>query len=597
VRAGALLVLVLALRPAPNAFAGDGGPLAQAAEEVRALEALSELAVSSAAGPAGWVSPDEAAAYCAASPMTVAGLPSRDRDLLYACRAFAGRDPERCRAMPGAFQSRGSKSDCLGSLEHMSLFVDLLAPGSASRRACETGFGIANPKLEPDERVKACAALSVPGDETARCLAFRDAVPRVFDGAHLKDCTDHVAYLLTGRGCEGFHPASDQKVLCSAFAAFRGGACGSDFLCRALRGDAAACEDELALRVSSACARLAPAGARREAAAEASPVLRRQVEATVAWAARLPLLDPAGSEALARLHATMLGRRPLSPEAAVADMLALRGASLDEVLYRAEQLSAAAPDGPEEREVRALRRRAARARERVARGRVAEDPAPRPEAASPLVEKILSRPELRRRFASDLVVRQVCASLSGGGPEPCDVLAGVEGNPESGRRMCRRLYSMSRFSADLISGSAGTAASCAAWCELAPSLPPQDLISRVCGALMTGEYSRACGDIVEWKTPGHGYSPVECEWEMRSVLGISTEEACVGNRRPGSDVCVATARFKKAKAAADAALCGGDPLCRAMMGGDASACAGLDRDLQAKAFPGETPEPAGTRAR
>jgi hypothetical protein len=609
----ASLAVALALL-SPRSYGAEAESLvAQASEQVRRLEALADLAASPDLGGAGRVRADQAAAYCAGSPMTIAGLPIRDRDLLYACQAFVHGDPGRCLAMPGAFASRSSKRDCLGSLEHLSLFVGLEAPGDASRRSCESGFGIANPKLEPAERARACAALSSAGDETARCLAFRDAVPRVFEGASLKDCADHVAYLLSGRGCDGFHPASDQKILCSAFADFRKGDCGSDYLCRALKGDASACDSELALRVSSACASSAPIGGEAGERGHGRGVLLREIEATISWAALLPLLDQGASDALSRLHLTMLGRRTLDPEAAVADMRTLRLSVLDEVLSRAERLGAAASGGRDAEAIADLRRRAGRARERLAGeraqaagpaadwkpvdsvlaeareavgafGRCAEPGAGAPSAAAgACVEKVLSDRALKRRYALDLVVRQLCASLSAGRPDSCDALADVPGDPESGQRMCRRLYSMSRFSIDMITGSAGAAASCAAWSELAPTFPPPDLIARVCGSILKGEYERACGLIAEWKTPGHGYSPTECGWEMQSVLGAAPDEICAKNHFPGSAVCAATRNFKAATAAGDPKLCGGDPLCRAMRGDGRSACARLDEELRAKA--------------
>jgi hypothetical protein len=377
-KALAVAMLLAAACPAPAASAADGGGLlTEAARQLGALEALADLAASSSSvGSAGRVASDESAAYCAASPATIAFLPIRDRELLYGCFAFVERNPARCLAIPAAFITRTSEN-CSTVLENMALFVDLVAPGPASLRTCEAGFGIANPPLSPEERVKACAALSRPGDEEARCAAFREQVPRPFVGVEFKDCVNTLRYIMTGRGCDGFHKGSIQRLFCPSFAKFTraraggdAGPCGADYLCRALGGEAKACEEERTARVSSVCE-----GARRGAAqwpaAPTSPALRREISAAVSWAVYLPLLDQAGRDALFRLHRMMLGEIRLNPDEALADLTRLRAGSVDELLYRAEQLSAAAPDGPEMRRVRELRGRADKARGRIARSRKA----------------------------------------------------------------------------------------------------------------------------------------------------------------------------------------------------------------------------------
>ncbi len=347
--------------PTIPSSAESEGLVAQASEQVLRLEALATLAASSSTlGRPGRVGPQEAAAYCLRSPMTIALLPPIDRDLLYACLAFAQRDPERCRAIPGGFLEGNSVGNCVVSLESMSLLVELTAPSPASLRACAAGYGISSPKLAPEDRRIACAALGGAGDEDSRCRAFRSLVPSAFIGARIEDCADYVSYLIKGSGCQTFSTESVQRLLCPAFASFRRAQCGSDYLCRAMSGDAKACDDERAVLVSSACAPIARDGAQVGPTTAASPVLRREMEDAVSWAALLPLLDHTGREALLRLHGMLLGEKPLDPGAALADMAALRASAFDEFLYRAEHL------GASEKSVRELRRRADKARKGVA---------------------------------------------------------------------------------------------------------------------------------------------------------------------------------------------------------------------------------------
>ena len=194
------------------------------------------------------------------------------------------------------------------------------------------------------------------------------------------------------------------------------------------------------------------------------------------------------------------------------------------------------------------------------------------------VEAVLSDPALKRRIYADIVLRQICLARVLEKPDPCDVLADVPGNPETGQHMCRRLYLMSRFSESLLAGAGvATTSACEAWCHMAPSPPPSNLVKRVCVALSRHDYPQACSDIEQWKsTPDHGYNLTECAWEMQSLLGTGNDEFCGRHYRPGSDVCLATALFKQAKAASDPALCRDQPLCRAMMGEGRAACAVLD---------------------
>lgn len=362
------LLPTLLLAAASAAAAGPAPELlAQAERQVRRLEALAELSSSGALGPAGWAGPGEAAAYCAASPMTLAAYrPARDRELVYACRAYAGRQPELCRERPGAYD-RESVSTCVTALEHMALFMDLVAPGPQSQGSCEACFGIANPRLPPEDRVKSCAALAGPGDERARCQAWMEAVPSVARSARMEDCIAYLSMLTQGRGCADFHPMSTQNVMCPAFETFksahaagRAQDCGEDFLCRALMGEARACDDRLAVLVSSACAALKTEKTPPHGAAPVAAGLRREIDDTVSFAANLTVLDQPGREALLRLNDMMLGRRETAPAQAAADMAALRAGNIDELLYRAGQDKAAAP------EVRKLRDRAEKARKRLA---------------------------------------------------------------------------------------------------------------------------------------------------------------------------------------------------------------------------------------
>ncbi|MDE2142427.1 MAG: hypothetical protein KGJ84_08465, partial [Elusimicrobia bacterium] len=289
------------------------GLLAQASEQARRLEALAKLA----SAPAGWGRPGvvgakDAADYCARSPMTVALLPPVERDLLYSCSAFSSRDPGLCRAIPGAFLEGNSTGNCVTSLEGMSLLVELATPGPESLRACTAGYGLASPKLAVEDRGKACAALGSGGDARSRCLAFQAAAPYVFVGVRVEDCADYLSYLMTGAGCDTFAKNSVQRLLCPAFESYRRSRCGSDYLCRALAGDARACDAERAALVAASCRR----PARNSGSGAPSNALRRELEDAIGWATSLPLLDQEGRDSLRRLHGMLDGEQPFEPKAA-----------------------------------------------------------------------------------------------------------------------------------------------------------------------------------------------------------------------------------------------------------------------------------------
>ena len=367
------LGLALAARSASASSKDVERLIAEASRQVDGIERLAQLASSPQAAPAaGWVSREEAAAYCAESPATEVFLLETDRQLLNACYAYVRRDPGPCFAMPAAFVSRNTEA-CLTSFETMATFITLAEPSPAALRVCEAGFGLVNPRLSREERVKACAALARPGDEAARCAAFREEVPRVFVGLDFQDCTDSMALALDGRGCGGFDPGAFQHALCRVFAAFRkaraggdSGPCVSDYLCRTLRGDAGACSEGRSMVISSACAAAAQAYAGRGRITPASPALHLEIAETVAWAAHLQILDQGGRHALARLNEMMLGQRELEPSAAITGLLNLRAGTIDDLLYRAGQLTAAKPEATQKRAVEELGRRLERARGRVA---------------------------------------------------------------------------------------------------------------------------------------------------------------------------------------------------------------------------------------
>ncbi|MDE2489410.1 MAG: hypothetical protein KGM24_01090 [Elusimicrobia bacterium] len=199
------------------------------------------------------------------------------------------------------------------------------------------------------------------------------------------------------------------------------------------------------------------------------------------------------------------------------------------------------------------------------------------------VDMVMVDPLLRGEVSADLIARQVCRAVAARSPNPCIPLADIPGKPESGERMCRRLYRMILFSKDLMAGSRGVGASCAAWCRLAPTLPPPDLIGEVCGLIVQKDYVRTCSVIAQWKHAPRGYATKECAWEMRSVLGLGTEQSCRDSYRPGTDVCWATALYRRALQSHDADACGDNPLCRVMSGAGPAACAPLDAAIETRA--------------
>ena len=328
------LLLVLALVPSSSA----ADLLTDAATHIDKLEALAPLASERS----GWVGAKDAAAYCASNPATLALLPNMEREVLYACYAFQQADPDFCRTMPAAYLAR-SLENCPATLELLALFIDLTAPSSSTIRSCAKTFGLGNPRLIPEDRAKACEALARPGTNPERCAAFQAAVPTAFRGSNFKACTDTLDQVTAGFGCDSLDSQSVEVAGCRAFAAFRKARagdskdCRSNYLCRALGGDAAACDagrDEL---IAAACS---PAPAVR-GRAPASPVLMREIAAALSWAARMPVLDTAGRDALRRLHESMLGRRELETAMAVADLAALRAGAAEEILSRAGPSKAA----------------------------------------------------------------------------------------------------------------------------------------------------------------------------------------------------------------------------------------------------------------
>ncbi|MBI5246716.1 MAG: hypothetical protein HY923_06010 [Elusimicrobia bacterium] len=328
--------LLLAFTLAPRALAADLLP--QAAAQIEKLEALVPLY----AERSGWVGAKDAAAYCVSSPVTLTMLPNMEREVLFACYAFLHADPDRCREMPGAYLAKNLES-CPATLELLTLFIDVTAPSSATIRSCAKTFGLGNPRLNPEDRPKACAALARPGNNSERCTAFKAAVPTAFRGENFKACVDTLDQVTAGLGCDTLDAQNIEVACCRAFAASRkmragdSSDCKSDYLCRALGGDATACDAGRDALVAAACV---PTRAVR-GRAPASPVLMREIDATLSWAAYAPALDPAGRAALGRLHETMLGRRELAPTAAITDLAALRTSAAEEILEQAGPSKAA----------------------------------------------------------------------------------------------------------------------------------------------------------------------------------------------------------------------------------------------------------------
>ncbi len=197
---------------------------------------------------------------------------------------------------------------------------------------------------------------------------------------------------------------------------------------------------------------------------------------------------------------------------------------------------------------------------------------------------------MRELFASELIVHRTCLALVSGRSEPCDSLADLPGRPESGQRICSRLFRMVQFSEALIARDKTAPSACERWCELAPRLPPPDVIAQVCDALVRrADYPLACDNIASWTHPGPGYVNRECAWEMKSLLGLGSEEFCrtsyrAGNTEtPGAEVCVATGLYRAAKAEGSSEKCRANPLCRALLDPDPAACAPLEAAIEKKA--------------
>jgi hypothetical protein len=197
---------------------------------------------------------------------------------------------------------------------------------------------------------------------------------------------------------------------------------------------------------------------------------------------------------------------------------------------------------------------------------------------------------MRDGLTSELIVRQTCLALVSRRAEPCDSLADLPGKPESGQRICSRLFRMGQFSEALITRDKTAPAACARWCELAPRLPPPDVIAGVCDALVSrGDFPLACDHIANWTHPGPGYVTRECAWEMKSLLGLGSEDFCRTSYRsgntetPGAEICVATGLYREAKAGGSPVKCRANPLCRALLDPDPAACGPLEEAIERKA--------------
>ncbi len=200
------------------------------------------------------------------------------------------------------------------------------------------------------------------------------------------------------------------------------------------------------------------------------------------------------------------------------------------------------------------------------------------------VDMVMVDPRFKDLFSTDLIARQVCRARSLKNPWPCQDLADLQGRQETAEHMCRRLYAMILFSQALIARTSDVTAACEGWCDMAPARPPPELAASVCESLGRGDIPLACNDIARWKHAEPGYAGKECAWEMRSVLGLGDEKSCgTPYFGAGSDVCVATSLFKKAKTAEGPKACGDDPICRAMLGEGPSACAALDSKIEERA--------------
>jgi hypothetical protein len=338
------LLVILAAAPARALEAGalDRRVEAIADEASRRLSELERVAAWAASPRLPAAAAEDvrrgAYAYCMGSPATLARLAGKSVPY-YLCRAVAADDVRACDEMlpssriPVALK----QSDCAVAWAHAHLGKSVIMDTPEVEGFCRTSVDL-GPEFPADLRPMLCRY--VRKDLRAVCenlqrdrTMFRD----------VQQCVDNYELYWGSKSEKACGPPRDnwENNLCLANVRYRkvlakkdASLCGDSLLCRALTGNAAACEAFLDGLKDEDCR---GQGALPAAGRDAPPLLAEVGRALAGTARPLTSSEQAAAD---RLDAMMLGREPLDERRAVADVLLLRRGALDDLLDQGRALCA-----------------------------------------------------------------------------------------------------------------------------------------------------------------------------------------------------------------------------------------------------------------
>jgi hypothetical protein len=324
-----------------QASALEDGAGAALSDLERSLKTLSGAGPFGAAAPDDWVPAERSRAYCAKNPWPLDAVKSPGR-IWYMCEAIAAGDPAVCYEMgPNSRVSIFFKhSDCVRGFWNLRLARAVIAQSPDLEPICRNHEDFRLEFSEKDRSV-VCGALR-GGTPKSLCELLRDKYPDQFRHPDLKDCvTDNEIFWGTNEHCDafgdtGYEFMEEQICVASsryrkAFAARDPGLCKDSAICRALMGDAKACDAPLAALRADACK---PATSSHQSGARAG-VLAAEIDAALSATLRRPMA-PSEKAAAKRLHAVMTGDQPVEPQSVAADVVTLRLGVVGDLVSRAE---------------------------------------------------------------------------------------------------------------------------------------------------------------------------------------------------------------------------------------------------------------------
>jgi len=354
------LAAAVLLLPGPVRAANTGALEARSAEmESGAERMFSELERSLTALSDGkpfglradddWVATERSREYCAKNPWPLDAVMSPAR-IYYMCKAVAADDPAVCYEMgPNSRVSIFFKhSDCVRGFWNLRLSRALISKSEDLESICREHVDFKLEFTESDRHV-ICGSLR-HGSPKSLCELLQRDYPDQFRHPDLKDCvTDNNAFWGVNDDCGAFGATGYEfmeEQLCIASSRYRKARAASDprlcknsSLCRALMGDAKACDESLtALRADGCKAEGSPK--RSSTSSPRAQQFGAEIDAALAATLRRPMA-PAEKEAAKRLHEVMTGLQPADPGPVAADVLTLRMGALGDLVSRGETICAA----------------------------------------------------------------------------------------------------------------------------------------------------------------------------------------------------------------------------------------------------------------